>query len=66
MAKIHNRMPVILNPSSMWDWLDPQANPVALRALLVPYAGPMIARPVSRLVNSPQNDSPECIKPEKA
>jgi putative SOS response-associated peptidase YedK len=66
MAKIHNRMPVILDHSSMWDWLDPQANPVALRALLVPYAGPMIARPVSRLVNSPQNDSPECIKPEKA
>jgi putative SOS response-associated peptidase YedK len=57
---------VILDRSTMWDWLDPMASPVALRALLVPYAGPMITHPVSRLVNSPHNDSPDCIKPEKA
>jgi putative SOS response-associated peptidase YedK len=66
MSQLHNRMPVMLDRSTMWDWLDPAANPVALRALLVPYARPMTAHPVSRLVNSPQNDSPECIKPEKA
>ncbi|HSD82248.1 MAG TPA: SOS response-associated peptidase [Anaerolineae bacterium] len=66
MSKLHNRMPVILDRSTMWEWLEPTASPVALRALLAPYAGPMIAHPVSRLVNSPQNDSPDCIKPEKA
>ena len=66
MSKLHNRMPVILDRSTMWEWLDPAANPVALRALLVPYARPMVAYPVSRLVNSPQNDTPECIKLEKA
>jgi putative SOS response-associated peptidase YedK len=66
MGQLHNRMPVILDQSTMWDWLDPKASPVALRALLVPCARPMTAHPVSLLVNSPQNDSPECIKPEKA
>ncbi len=66
MAEIHNRMPAILDRSSMWDWLDPAASPVALRALLVPYAGAMTAYPVSKLVNRPENDSPECIKPQKA
>ncbi len=66
MSQLHNRMPVILDRSTMWEWLDSAASPVALRALLTPYAGPMTAQPVSRLVNSPQNDSPECIKPEKA
>jgi putative SOS response-associated peptidase YedK len=31
----------------------------------VPYAGAMMAHPVSKVVNSPHNDTPECIKPEK-
>lgn len=66
MAEIHNRMPVILDRSTMWDWLDLEAQPIALRALLVPYAGTMKAHPVSKLVNKPENDSPECVKPEKA
>jgi putative SOS response-associated peptidase YedK len=65
MSKLHNRMPVILDRSTMWDWLDPKASPVALRALLVPYSEAMIAHPVSRLVNSPQNDLPDCIQAEK-
>jgi putative SOS response-associated peptidase YedK len=66
MAEIHNRMPAILDRPSMWEWLDPLASPIALRALLVPYAGAMKAYPVSTLVNKPQNDSPECVRPEKA
>jgi putative SOS response-associated peptidase YedK len=64
MTEIHNRMPAILDRSMMWDWLDPTASPVALRALLVPYARAMKAYPVSTLVNKPGNDVPECIKPE--
>lgn len=66
MAEIHNRMPVILDRMAMWDWLDPEAQPIALRALLVPYAGAMKAYPVSKAVNKPGYDSPECITPEKA
>ena len=66
MAEIHNRMPAILDRTSMWDWLDPVASPIALRALLVPYAGAMKAYPVSKLVNKPGTDGPECIVPEQA
>ena len=66
MEKLHNRMPVILDRTTMWDWLDPLASPVALKAMLIPYTGPLEAYPVSRAVNTPANDSPECIKPEKA
>ena len=65
MSELHNRMPAILDRETMWDWLDPAAEPIALRALLVPYAKPMAAYPVSRLVNQPNNDSPECVAPEK-
>ena len=65
MAELHNRMPAILDRTSMWDWLDPQAEAIALRAMLVPYARAMTAYPVSRLVNKPENDVPECIEPDK-
>ena len=63
MANIHNHMPVILPPEAYELWLDPaERMPEQLNGLLKPYpAELMTARPVSKLVNSPQNDSPECI-----
>lgn len=64
MAQLHNRMPVILDKGMMWEWLEPEATPIGLRALLVPYAKLMTAYPVSRAVNKPENDTAECIKPE--
>lgn len=65
IAPFHNRMPVILWLDAYLQWLDPaERSPVDLNALLSPYpAERMIAYPVSRMVNSPQNDSPECIQP---
>jgi putative SOS response-associated peptidase YedK len=64
MQPIHDRMPVILDAESMWEWLDPDATPVGLRALLEPYpADQMEAYVVSTLVNKPENDVPECIAP---
>lgn len=60
---IHNRMPVIL-PEDAYDlWLDPdEKGPEQLNHLLGPYpAERMDAYPVSRAVNNPANDSPECI-----
>lgn len=64
-AKIHNRMPVILPSEAIGEWLDPgERKPEELNRFLQPYpANEMIAFPVSRLVNSPQNESPECIAP---
>lgn len=64
MAKLHNRMPVILDRQAMWDWLDPTATPVALKALLIPYDGQLEAYPVSRSVNKPDHDAPDCIQRE--
>lgn len=66
MAPIHDRMPVILTPQGEVRWLDPASPPEVLRALLAPYAGPMAARAVSTLVNSPRNDLPDCLLPLEA
>ncbi len=64
MATIHNRMPVILPPGARDRWLDPTADETELRGLLVPLpAEDLDAYEVSTLVNSPQNDSPECVRP---
>ncbi len=64
MEQLHNRMPVILDKDVMWDWLNPTATPIELKAMLVPYAKAMKAYPVSHLVNAPENDTAECIRPE--
>lgn len=64
MRPIHERMPVILAPDG-WDiWLAPHlADPGSLQDLLQPYPdGEMTAWPVSTKVNSPKNDSEECIE----
>ncbi len=64
MATIHDRMPVILPPGARDRWLDPTASEAELRELLVPFpAEDLNANEVSALVNSPANDSPECVKP---
>jgi putative SOS response-associated peptidase YedK len=64
MSQLHNRMPVIFDKTTMWDWIDPDAPQLALKAMLAPYAKPMTAYPVSRAVNRPENDSPTIVKAE--
>jgi putative SOS response-associated peptidase YedK len=62
MAEIHNRMPVIL-PREAWGlWLGAATDVAELQALLGPFAGDLIARPVSTLVNNPRSDGPELIQ----
>jgi putative SOS response-associated peptidase YedK len=65
MEPIHNRMPVILLPDAYASWLvSEDRQPAQLNGLLIPYPpSDMIAFPVSRLVNSPQTDTPELINP---
>ena len=65
IAKIHNRMPVLLPREAYAKWLDPgELDPSVMDPLLRPYpAEEMIAYPVSTLVNKPQNDVPEVIQP---
>ncbi len=62
VAPIHGRQPVILPPDALWSWLDPDATPEQLRALLQPLpADELAAYPVSTLVNSPANDRAELL-----
>lgn len=65
MARLHNRMPVILPPDAYARWLEPEPRqPADLQRLLAPYpAEAMSAYPVSALVNSPANDQPACTAP---
>ena len=63
MAPIHNRMPVILPAGARDRWLDPHAEQGELCAMLAPLPSEDLeAYEVSTLVNSPKNDSPECVQ----
>lgn len=64
MRLIHNRMPVILAPPDYDIWLDPTVQQTeTLQAMLMPYPPEsMEAYPVSRLVNNPRNDIPQCVE----
>lgn len=63
MKPIHDRMPVIVPRDEHDTWLDPKTEDrTHLLELLKPYpAYEMEAYPVSKRVNSPANNSPECI-----
>ena len=65
MESIHNRMPVILDAKQRDIWLNPMNEDLPILAgLLKPYPeNEMEAYPVSKIVNSPENDREECIKP---
>jgi putative SOS response-associated peptidase YedK len=63
MENIHSRMPVILEQKEEKDWLT-ETSPELLLSLLKPFPEKeMTAFPVSKLVNSPINDTPEIMKP---
>jgi putative SOS response-associated peptidase YedK len=62
---IHDRMPIILPAESREAWLDPAPrNEAELLALLEAFPSDLLETyPVSRRVNSPDHDDPECIVP---
>src|SRR5262249_30605093 len=64
---LHDRMPVILDPAGLEQWLDPpQHQPEPLQALLRPFPSePMTAIAISKYVNNPRNEGPECVAPLK-
>jgi putative SOS response-associated peptidase YedK len=65
IAKLHNRMPVILHPRDYILWLDPGVQALdKVQALLQPYpAKDMFAYAIGTRVNNPSNDTPACIEP---
>ena len=68
MLPIHERMPVILDPSDYDAWMNPETEvPSDLLPLLKPYdSAKMKFHPVSTAVNSPRNDFEEMLRPAMA
>jgi putative SOS response-associated peptidase YedK len=67
VAPLHERMPVIVQPSNYADWLDPACPADRLHPWLRPFpADDMTAVPVSTRVNNARNEGPECITPAPA
>lgn len=65
VAPLHDRMPVILPPEHYAIWLDPAIeDPGRLLPLLGPYPpDEMEAYAVTRRVNNPAWDDPQCAQP---
>lgn len=65
VAPVHDRMPVILAPSQWPLWLGqaPLADE-ALRQLLVPWAGALLARAVGTQVNDARVEGPALLAPQ--
>jgi putative SOS response-associated peptidase YedK len=62
VMQVHDRMPAIISPDDYGEWLGRDGT--GALSLLKPYpAGEMDAYEVHPLVNSPANNSPDCIKP---
>src|SRR6185312_5564866 len=62
-AKLHDRMPIILDPAHYNAWLDPaNGDRETLQRMLVPFPSErMSVRPVSTFVNNARNEGVECI-----
>jgi putative SOS response-associated peptidase YedK len=65
LVPIHNRMPVILDPSDYEQWLDPDIQDVSrLNSLLRSYpSNQMTYIPVNLRANNPRNDDALCLEP---
>lgn len=62
MAKIHSRMPAILNEADVDVWLDMRSSQDALKKCLIPYkSNHLQLKQVSRYVNNPLHDDPQCL-----
>jgi putative SOS response-associated peptidase YedK len=63
VAPYHDRMPVILPKVHYDHWLDPRdKDSEKLLPLLAPFPElKMIATPANPIVNTPKNDTPECL-----
>lgn len=65
VAPIHSRMPAILlqEDENLWLATEP-LDPLSLQRIFTPYPDNLLdAHRVSKLVNNPQNDTPEVLAP---
>ena len=59
VAKIHDRMPVILPMDAIDPWLT--GPPESALALLKPYEAEVNLRPVGKFVSNVNNEGPQCL-----
>lgn len=66
MSEVHDRMPVILPPEAMADWLNSN-DQAQLNSLMQPASDNTIEiTQVSSYVNNAQHDDERCIEPEES
>ena len=64
VARLHDRMPVILRADAEEAWLDPATPRQRLFELLAPHPTEQtVLRPVGPVVNDARYDGPECLAP---
>lgn len=64
LGRIHDRMPLLVEPDRRDAWLDPTVSGADRLDLLVPAApGRLVAQPVSTLVSNVRNNGPELTEP---
>jgi len=61
MSSVHHRMPVIIQPEDVAEWLG-NDDPERLNELMQPAANDLLTlRQVSDYVNNARNEGPECV-----
>lgn len=60
---LHDRMPAIVPARDRAAWLDKSTSPEDALEILRPFEGRLVSHAVATLVNSPDNDVPQCIEP---
>ena len=65
VGKIHDRMPMVIEPARWTDWLDPgNSDRADLLTLLAPaMSGALESYPVSTAVNAVRNNGPALLEP---
>lgn len=67
VARVHDRMPVILSPDAEAAWLDPKTPPERLKELFLPYPSDLLdARRVSERVGKTDVDDASLLDPAES
>jgi putative SOS response-associated peptidase YedK len=62
IAEVHHRMPVVLKPEHFDEWLDRRTTPQRVQAIIDDARTDFASYPVSTMVNSTRNNSPELLR----
>ena len=65
IKEIHDRMPVILKPEAIQEWLNPATQEYEKLNMILKHGRVTRIRtyPVAKYVDSPKNNDPRCIQP---